>query len=776
MNRSPSRAPHVSFPNLYSPPLFSNVRNDLSGAITGTLASLPQTIAYGVLAASALGPQWIGSGVMAALYGAIILGVAATILGTSPLTVAGPRATTALVFSLLTKQLLTVPQVAATDNPALVALALAFLGGAMAGMVQVCFARLKLGRLVNYIPDPVIAGFLNGSALLIILDQIPVLLSLPSGQHLSWQIGVTDWSGGSLALGLGTTAVVLLAPRLTRALPALLIGLAVGMALYQAANAMGWAAEFGPTLPDMHDGAHVALADLWRSLRTINPLDGRLAMVMAPSVLSMAVLASLDTLLAVRSLDALSPRRANGNRDLNAQGIGNILAGLAGCLPGSGGMGRATAMIRGGGRTALSPLLIAAFTMIATAALMPTIRFLPQTVMAGALVVVAMQIFDPWTVTMIRRFGLDGLRRQPLSDLISVMAVMAATLLVNLVVAVGVGVLISLAVFVVRMSRSPVRRSYPADLLTVRLHGDIERVRFLEQHGAKIAVIEVEGALFFGSAAALETYVETLVQKGVAFIVLDLKRIKDVDTTGARALERMNLFLVRHSGALAIAHVERERRNIRPKPMPEASSLEERRAADLRERFIWRKLEQVGTIEALGEDAFHPDVEQASENLEAKIRRNLATHGQIQQPLATPLILQNFTQSAILSLRRFMLRTPLQPGQFVFRQGDPPDRIYYLASGRVEVTVDLPGTDRKLKIQTMTKGAIFGEMAVLDSKPRSANVIAVEPAICYSLTAAQFNALKIDRPEIAFTLLENVALIFSERLRASGALMADLDA
>ena len=110
-----------------------------------------------------------------------------------------------------------------------------------------------------------------------------------------------------------------------------------------------------------------------------------------------------------------------------------------------------------------------------------------------------------------------------------------------------------------------------------------------------------------------------------------------------------------------------------------------------------------------------------------------------------------------------------------FRQGDAPDSMYYIAAGRVDVTIDLPRTDRKLRVKTLARGAIFGEMAIIDPQPRSAYVTATETSICYRLSADNFERLKHEEVDLALRLLANTTLVFAERLRASNTLIAELE-
>lgn len=765
------------FPNVWTRNLGQQPRRELVAALACIFASIPQTMAYGVVALAALGPQWIGLGIIAGLLSSVLHGLFATVLGGNPSTVTGPRAATILVFGAMLAQLAALPGLAGSEGGPLVALGLAEAAVVAAGLLQILFAALRCGRLAGFVPYPVVAGFLNGSALLILAGQIKPLTGVPlsalADPAQAWHLLQPE----PLALGLGTTAIMLLAARRLKRVPPALAGLAAGTVAYHLLDAAGLAGALGGTIGPLPSQGLPSAADLELILSQVSLTDPGLVAILAPSVLSMAALSTLDALLASLALDALTLRRSDGNRELLAQGVGNMAAGLLWMLPSSGSMARAGTLVRAGSRTALGPLLVALLTLVVSTGLGDAVAVLPRAVLAGLLVVVAIDLFDKWSVALLRRHW----RTWPRGDLLAVAVVVVVTLVFNLMVAVAVGVLLALVIFVARMARSPIRRHYPATALAARIHGDPERTALIERQGNRIAVIELEGALFFGSVAAVEEKVEELVAGGVRFVVLDLKRVKDADASGARLVERLNARLARQDGALVLAYVERERRagprggGAGPRGNGDGHIEVERRQHS-GDRRLWRVFDQLGAVAALGADRFQPDVDRAVAWCEERLRDTLADDSLLEEFRALgPAILRGIDRGGLRLLRAVMSRHVLAAGEAVFRQGDPPDSVYFLASGQVEVVIDLAGTDRKLRVQTLTRGSVFGEMAVLDPKPRSASVEVRSAAVCYRLAAADFEALKGGAPKLAFRLLENIALIFAERLRATNQLLAELE-
>ncbi len=759
-------------PNLSDPPLSTRPGADLSGALTGAIASIPQTLAYGLIVGGALGPDHLGIGILAALYGSVIVGLIAAIFGGCPYLVSGPRAATLLVFAGLIGVLKEAPGIAGLAEPGLAAFVLACAAAAIAALLQIAFGILRLGRLAHYIPLPVVAGFINGSALLIILSQVWPALGLARERSLlDLPAHLGAMQPGTLLLSALTIALVFGLRSRSRRPSMLLWAVSVASLIYLAADALGFGSALGGALPSPPTDAGWRFIGAEAVSLLSGPDGGELMRLILPAAISMAILSSLDTLLATAAVDEATLRHSQAGRQLGAEGAGNLLASLFAAIPGSSSMLRTQAALNGGMVSAAAPIGIALLTLAATALLGPLLPYLSQAVMAGLLIALGIDLFDKWTLARIR--GALANERTPLvalGDLLTMLVVVAVTLFADLVTAVGVGILVALLSFVVQMARSPVRRVYRATALLARIHGDPWRRRFIEHHGREIAVIEVEGALFFGSSAKLREEVDKLLDDGIRHIALDMKRVADIDATGARALERLNHRIDAHGGLLTLGYLDRERRMGRINAFGRP-----RRGLEFVPRRIWLKLSYLGTLRAIGEGRFFHDIDGAVAACEAHLAAALPARP-LEPELAMPPILHGIGRAALGRLKSHVARLSFEPGTTVFAQGDAPTAAFLLVAGRVDVLLDLPGTERKLKVQSLGPGAIFGEMALLAPQPRSATVVAQERSVCYALDAQAMERLKRDHSSIAFALLGNVAVIFAERLRATNNMLSEMDA
>ena len=721
------------FPNLFS--VGAAPAGDLGGALNGALVSIPQILAFGLIIGSAMGPDKAGTGMMIALCGSILLGATTALFGGSPYVVTGPRASAVLVFAALIRQLSASPALAHVREPASSAFSLACVSVLLAGLLQFLFGAFRLGRLVNYVPLPVMLGFINGSALLIILSQIPPALGFPGEASLaSLSLEETKWP--ALSLALGTVMMVRVFPRLTKRLPAMPLAFACATCVYQGFAMGGMAEAFGGALPPPPaDFRPHFIAPEW--------IPGLLPEIVT-AAFSIAILSSLDTLLAVAATDELTQKRSDAGRQLMAEGAGNFLAGSLGLASGSGGLGRTRAALAGGMKSPFALLGIAFVALMLVMTLAPLIGLLSNAVMAGLLIALGIELFDGWTLSRMKRLFSGQMPGSAVAEVLVVFAVIGAALAFDLKAAVGIGVLLSLLAFVAQMARSPIRRCYRATVLIPAIYGDTARRRFIERHGRRIAIVEIEGALFFGTASELGAFVDALMAEGVIHAVLDMRRVKHVDSTGAKALEKIASRIASAGGLLAVSRVE---------------------GGKLR-----AELADLGTLAAIGEARFHDDTDSAVADCERHLGASL-DEAEGQGAEAGGIL----GRSLLRRLKGYLERVSYLPGERIFAQGSAPDGAYYVASGRVDVILEL-GSGRRRRLQSLTAGSVFGEMAMLDAKPRSAGIVAVEKTECYWINSDAFARLKRERPDLASTLLTEIALVFAERLRANTSMIAELEA
>jgi len=298
-------------------------RDALGGAIAA-LFTIPAAMAFGALVVAPLGAGHLVDGVVMGLTGAAVAGLLAGLAGNRSLGLTAPGGQLAVLLAsavaAVAAQEIAVPPVLAVGSAALIA-----------GVVQIACGLLRCGRLVAYLPYPVVAGCGTGAAAVIVLSQAPALV----GQGVGAGLGslFTAWNPGAVAAGGAAIVASLLArrwwPRLPEVVPGLLAGCLAHWGLAQlGADYLGPTVGRVPTVVPMIDGLAAAGAvegsALLRMLGTV-----------APIAIAAGVLGSIVSLVASAIIEGQSGQRRDGNRELLAQGLGNIGAGCSGGLPGS---------------------------------------------------------------------------------------------------------------------------------------------------------------------------------------------------------------------------------------------------------------------------------------------------------------------------------------------------------------------------------------------------------------------------------------------------------
>lgn len=474
---------------------FSNLRGDILAGVTTGVVALPLALAFG---------EASGAGPMAGLWGAIIVGFFAALLGGTPTLVSGPTGPMVIVFAGLFAAL--------NGDPALV-FAAVFLGG----LFQILMGVFRLGEYIKLVPYPVVSGFMSGIGVIIIALQvarlfghepsgggaIPALASIPGA--------VADPVFAAVVLAALTLAIVFVWPKawgkfIPGSLAALVIGTLASLAIPGA-----------PMLGDIPTGLP--------SFIVPNFSAESFALVLEAAVI-LALLGAIDSLLTSLVADNMTATRHKSNIELVGQGAGNLVAGLFGAIPGAGATMRTVINIRSGGSTRLSGMTHALLLLAVVLVAAPLAEKIPHAVLAGILVKVGWDIID-WAY-------LRRAHRGPRWDLLLMAVVLALTVFVDLITAVGVGVVLAALSFVKQI----------ADIQIAALNGgqsaidDPEERRLLDAANGKVALFDFAGGpLSFGAAADLGHHVREKAKDGMAAIILDFSRVPAIDLSAAMAVE-----------------------------------------------------------------------------------------------------------------------------------------------------------------------------------------------------------------------------------------------
>jgi MFS superfamily sulfate permease-like transporter len=733
-------------------PARGSIRGEIAGGIAAGVLTIPASIGYGVLALGALGEAYVAPAVLAGLYSAVTVSVVVLALGQwMPINFA-PRSLIAVLFAAMVADTI-VPAV--RQDPANVnrTLALVVLIVATGGVFQALFGMLRLGEAIRYIPSPVMAGFQNAVALLLLLGQVNALL----GFRTSVPLLRVPWHAAqiqplTLGVGIVTFLVIWYGPRLTRLVPPPIAGLVAGTALYHALRMMGFGAHLGPTL-----GTIPAVAPSFAPIAMVPALVGDAYLrthwtSFLGAAGSLALVASLDSLLCAKTAEGLTGHRAPPSPLLLRVGAGNVVAGLVGGIPSGINLGSTSALYRAGGRSGLAPLVCALVVLAATVGLGPLIALIPRAAIAGVLAVVAVQLADRATLQrLVRLFReRDQHWRVPALDLSVVALVAAVTIALDLVWAVSVGVAVAIFLFLYRMSRSIVRRTYRGDAVRSKRMLEPRLTEFLAEAGRCIVVFELDGPVFFGTAEKLAREIEAAVRNDARFVILDLRRVNELDSTGAAILVQTARRLRSDGKHLLFSHLENNMLAVSAARDAGLTSTPDTVFADTDAALEW------------AEDRLIAD----QSSLDA---------GPAELALRDIPVFAGLTDAEQAFIGARLQRAHYKTGEIVIRQGDTDRSVFIVVNGTTTVRVSAAGTERQVRLASYARGTIFGEMALLDRQPRSATVTADDDVVCYVLSEAAFQELIAERPGIAVRLLANVARELSARLRRATRMISELE-
>jgi SulP family sulfate permease len=710
---------------------------DLWGGVSAMLVALPSAIAFGVTIYAPLGGSFGARGAGAGILGATALGLVASVFGGTRRLISAPCAPAAAVLSALAIQW---SQQGTPASSAAVMLAIVAL---LTAAFQMLFGAVGLGRLIKYMPYPVVSGYLTGVGLLIILSQLPKVLGAPGGTH-TWE-AVTHpalWQGHALAVGLATIVAAVLGPRLTRRVPGTVLGIAAGLGTYgllalaepALRTLAGNPALIGPFDGGGPAGAVRAIGDQVRALRGLDPAI--LPALLAPA-LSLAVLLSIDTLKTCVVLDAMTRSRHDSNRELVGQGLGNLASTVLGGVPGAGTMGATLVNLNSGAQTRLSGVIEGFAALVAFLALGAVLAWIPIAALAGILIVVGARMFDWHSLALLRS-------RATVLDFAVIVAVVIVAETVNLIAASATGVGLAILLFIREQARgSVVRRIGLGNALFSRQVRPAPQMALLERLGDRTAVVELQGSLFFGTTDQLGTVLEPHLTER-QFVILDFRRVQSVDVTAAHLLEQVAATMRERGGELLLSGVPR--RLAPGGGLPPA-------------------LAQLGPGGAHPVRAFRELSEALEWTEDALIAESHAEHVS-----APPLELHQLDlfrgrkAETLMDFAAVLERRTLAAGETVFAAGDTGDELFLIRRGAVRIVLRLGGGQTR-HLATFRRGAFFGEMAFLDREPRSADAVAERETDLYVLSRARFEAFAEDHRLLARNLLEGVARALAHRLR-----------
>lgn len=497
------------FPHEFSGYSLRDFRGDFLAALTLTPMTVPLAMAYAAVAGVA--PQY-------GIYTCMAPVIVAALWGSSRFLASGPANGTSLVlFSILGT--VSVAGVPLLQLPEAARMGIVFGITLFCGLLQILMGVLRLGDIANYISHAVMTAFSASMALLIASGQLATVLGIAPPRiggfffqiaHAAARLAELAVNPWCLIPAVMTIALTLCLQRISRKFPAALAALA----LTGAASACFDLAGRGVPMI-------ASVTGIVPPLSLPPAFDFNLVRELFSPALALAILGGVQSLALGKQLAGVRNDAFDGNRELIAQGLGNVAAGFTSGLPGCGSFTRSAPLIALGARTRLAAVFSGILTLPLLFLLAPFISHVPMSALGGVLMLLAVQTLNPGAI----RFCLVATR----TDRIVFLVTFLATLTLDLTQAVLLGVLLSLILFIHKSSHPRLRRLPDAEPLPRPAPGDIP---------PGIAVYLIEGTLFFGAIHELERRLHSVEEAPPRVLVLHLSRVFWLDASGAHALEQ----------------------------------------------------------------------------------------------------------------------------------------------------------------------------------------------------------------------------------------------
>jgi len=713
---------------------------EVGTGMSATFVLLAALLPLGLIAFAPLGESAVQAGVRAAFAAAIFGNITALLLSGALLPNEVPRASSVFLFAAFVARIAFDPELKALPGGG--ATQIIFLAAVclmLTAIVQMLFGFLRLGNIARFVPYPVVAGLMTGLAITLMYYELPEVLGM---HHSSGggdeHHGINPWTA---LVAVVTIVVIVTVMRRWPGLPSKLIGIAAGTLLAVGIGLVAPGVDFGHSIPILG-----ALPTPDKLLPLISregfELVWHYRYDLVVAALTIAVVGSLDSLLsAVGEADGPLDTAHHPNRLLVALGSGNFMSSLFGGLPVAYSSHHALATHGGGPRRMVSSLATTATLVLLLLYGAPLLKLIPIGVLSGVMVVLAFGLIDRWagsTLARVRRGQYDS---ELIVNIVLVVLVAGVTIAFGLIAAVVTGLILSMGLFLAVMNRSLIRSVTTGVTRGSRRVYPPEQASFLRFEGHQIKVIELDGAIFFGTADRLALEV-TRAAQNARYVILDLRRVNMIDASGALMLHRLSSRLRDKGIALLLAHLTATSKLGRA--VTGAGVYTERHHAD-----------------------WFDDADRALEWVENELLRH-AQIGDVDRELSIGefALLEGLTRDELQFMKPYLDRQLFPTRSALYHEGQTGDRLYLLARGAVSIVDEDPEARGKYRrVVTLAPGVIFGESAMIEGGTRSVTAMAENEVVTYSLSRKNLDAIHAVNPDLYRRLVLNMLSHMSGLLR-----------
>ena len=590
----------------------------------------------------------------------------------------------------------------------------------LCGVVFLALGTFRLGNLVRFVPYPVVGGFLAGTGWLLFKGGIYVASGIEV--HLR-TIGLMLYSEAlkhtltALAFGV----ILLFAVRLVKKPLVIPVVLGIGLVVF----AIGMVVT-GSSIETAKDGGWLLgpfeSARLWQpwTFRALGGADWSAVIGQAAAIATAVLVAAIAILFNISGTEVVLHRDLDTNRELRDAGFLNVISGALGGIPGYHALSL-TALAERMSVDARAAGLVA--TLVPLAAVVfgaGVIELIPRMIVGGVLVFLGLSFIVEWVW--------DKRRTLPKLEYVVVLVILTGIIAKGFLPGVVIGLVLAVVLFAINYGRTELVHEVafgPTYHSNVdRPPGERDALRAL---GSRVQILRVSGYVFFGMVSGLLERIRLRVEDGtLRYLVVDLRRATGIDSSAVLAFRKVAQLAEANGFELVLTDV--------PEP-------------------VMTQLELGGVVAVDGVVRFEPDLDRGLQRCEDGLLGSDVRVGRASAALA----------GMPAGLSAYVSRESLAAGTVLIRQDEPPDDVFVLESGRLQVEMVTPEGTR-MRLRTVLPGVVVGEIALYTGVPRTADVVAETPSVVLRLTRASIERMEATEPELAAALHRWLATTLSERL------------
>lgn len=671
----------------------------------------------------------LGRGILAALVSSVAMLVMLSWRSSFPFTVGGPDSNPSAVLAVTLASV--VHEIAASSGanaPELLPtiLMFVFVSAIGCGLIVRLLGERGGGRYVRYIPHPVVGGFLAGTGYLLVAGAYKAL----TGSRLSYEtlsaLGQVHPFAGSTAV-IVAALLILLTRRVQHYLviPSVIVGSVVVFHLVRLA--------LGIDLAEARDqGLLLAPLELgnWNSVASVpfGQVRWDLVLMHTKDFAAMTIVVIVTALFNTTSIELATDRDADVDRELRALGMANVVAGIFGGMVACTSFNRTMLNVRAGANSRWATALCAGVILLVMFAAPGAVGLLPRPVLTGLILFLGVSLLITWV----------GQSRRTLSrmDHAVVLAILGIVVALGIVAGVVIGIFVACVSFAVTLSRTPnVRHAFTAESRRANVERTPEQLVRLREHGAALRGYTLQGVLFFGTAIHLLDEI----RRGLAdtrIVLLDFRLIHGADGSSIVVLKRVHSICREAGVRLVLTGLTARMASQLARGGFDLGARHVRRFADVDRGLEWCEEFILGKTD---------------------VSRSLAD-----------VLDESLTRIGSRLLFEMCERREVPAGEFLVRQGEASNEMFFVEEGRVHVLLRLgAGVDDSKRLRTYGPGTVVGEMGFYSGEPRSADIVAEKPTCVLCLTRERMAEIENDHPALARAIHRHVINSLAQRIRSA---------